>query len=56
MKKYTHENVHKITKTGGGSYCVVLPKQFMRDLKWRAKQKVTIKKVGKDIIISDWEK
>ena len=54
MEKYTHKNIHKITKTGRGSYYVIVPKQFMRDLEWKEHQKVVIKKVGKRLIIEDW--
>lgn len=54
MKKYTHKNIHKITKTGRGSYYVVIPRQLMRDLEWRERQKVVIKKVGKGLTVKDW--
>ncbi|MCF7846292.1 MAG: AbrB/MazE/SpoVT family DNA-binding domain-containing protein [Candidatus Peribacteraceae bacterium] len=40
----------------GGSYAVTLPIEIVKELKWREKQKVVIKKRGKGILIVDWEK
>ena len=38
-----------------GSYHVSLPISIMRELKWKERQKVVIKKQGKDkILITDW--
>jgi len=55
MKKYTNDNIHKITKTGQGSHYVVIPKEMMKELGWKDKQKVKIKVSRKRIIISDWK-
>jgi len=50
-------NIRKITKTGRGqSFSVTLPIEFVRQLKWREKQKVVIKKSGSKLIIEDWKK
>ena len=50
-------NIRKITKTGrGASFSVTLPIEFIRELKWRERQKVVVKKYGKKLIIEDWEK
>jgi len=54
-RKLVDKNVRKITKNGG-SYSVALPIEFLRELKWREKQKVVVKKRGKNLIISDWVK
>ncbi|HEX7586480.1 MAG TPA: AbrB/MazE/SpoVT family DNA-binding domain-containing protein [Patescibacteria group bacterium] len=56
MKKYTKDNVHKITRTGKGSHYVVIPKEMMKELNWKDKQKVKIKVSRKRIIISDWKR
>lgn len=56
MEKYTHKNIRKITKTGGGSYYIIIPKQLMRDLKWKERQKVVVERLGNKVIIQDWEK
>jgi bifunctional DNA-binding transcriptional regulator/antitoxin component of YhaV-PrlF toxin-antitoxin module len=34
---------------------VTLPIEFVRELKWREKQKVVITKRGDSLIIKDWE-
>jgi antitoxin component of MazEF toxin-antitoxin module len=56
MKSYSRENVRKITKTGSGSFYVIIPKEIVRALKWRERQKVKVKKEGRGIKISDWKK
>ncbi len=55
MKKFTNDNVRKLTKTGSGSYYAILPKKMIKDLGWKERQKLKIKKVAKRIIIEDWE-
>ena len=51
------DTVRKIQRTGrdGQSYMVTLPKEMMRDLGWRERQKVTVTKEGKRLIIEDWK-
>lgn len=56
MEKFTHKNIRKITKTGGGSYYVVIPKELMRELKWKERQKVVVSKTAKGLVIKDWKK
>ncbi len=55
MKKYTNDNVRKLTKTGSGSYYAILPKEMIKELGWKERQKLKVKKSGKKIIIEDWE-
>lgn len=50
-----NENVRKIQHTNG-SYYVTLPIGLVRELKWQERQKVTVKKRGKEIVIKDWKK
>ena len=50
-----NRNVRKIFKSGK-SYCVTLPVEMVRELKWREKQKVVVKKQGKGVSIVDWKK
>jgi len=38
------------------SYVLTLPIEFIRELKWRNKQKLVVEKKGKTLIIKDWEK
>ena len=52
-----YEYIRKITKKGKYSYLVILPKRIIDDLDWRERQKIVIRKQGKDkILISDWKK
>ena len=54
-KKLEQRNIRKITKMGGGrSYGITFPIEFIRQLKWRERQKVVVKKRGKRLIIEDW--
>jgi len=55
-RKLEDKNTRKLTKLGKQSIAVTIPIEFIRELKWREKQKVTVKKVGKRIIIEDWKK
>ncbi len=55
MKAYTNKDIRKITKTGSGSYYVIIPKEMIKQLGWKEKQKVILKKNGKAITISDWK-
>ena len=48
--------VRKIVKNGRGSYYINIPKEYMRELDWQERQKLTIEKKGKEIIIKDWKK
>jgi bifunctional DNA-binding transcriptional regulator/antitoxin component of YhaV-PrlF toxin-antitoxin module len=51
MESYTNKNIRKITKTGRGSYYVIIPKAMIKNLGWKEKQKVIIKTKRKEIII-----
>ena len=51
-----HENVRKIVKNGRGSYYINIPKEVFKDLRWKERQNVVVEKVGKKIVIEDWEK
>lgn len=46
---------HLTLIAGGTSYAIVIPKKYVRDLKWRDRQKLVVRKYGKRIIITDWE-
>jgi len=52
MKKY----IRKITRVGKRSLAVVIPAEIVDELKIREKQKVVLRRSGKNIIISDWVK
>ena len=50
MKKY----IRKVTRQGKRSLSVVIPAEIIKELKIREKQKLTVKRSGKKIIIEDW--
>lgn len=51
------ENIRKLQKTGQGegSYMLTLPKEYVRKLGWREKQKVVVTQIGDKLIIEDWK-
>ena len=55
-RKLQNKNVRKLTRMGGSSIGLTLPIEIIRELKWREKQKVVVKKRGKGILIVDWKK
>ena len=55
-RKLEDKNIRKLTKTGNGSVTITLPIEIVRELKWRKKQKVVVRKSGSKIIIEDWKK
>jgi len=48
--------IRKIIKNGRGSYYINIPKEMVKSMKLRERQKITISQRGKKIIIEDWEK
>ena len=54
-RKLEDKNIRKILRNGD-SYAVTIPIELMRELKWREKQRVVVKKRGKGVIITDWKK
>jgi len=56
MRKLKDQNVRKITKIGGKSLAVTLPRDLLTKLGWKERQKVTVKKVRGGLLIKDWKK
>ena len=55
-RKTGEEGIRKLTKfAGGSSYGITLPIGYVRELGWKERQKLTVRKVGKKLIIEDWE-
>ena len=46
----------KIIKLSRYSYGLVIPKEFVKKLKWKEKQKISIGLKSKKIIVGDWKK
>jgi len=55
MAKQSGE-VRKIIKNGRGSYYVNIPKELVREMGLRERQKVVVRQYGKKLIIEDWKK
>ncbi len=49
-------NIRKITKNGAGTYYISVPKELLKELKWKERQKVVVKKRGQGVLITDWKK
>jgi len=55
-RKLKDRNIRSLTKASGGkSYCITLPMEYIHKLKWRARQKLTVRLYGKKLIIEDWD-
>ena len=55
-RKIGKESVRKIQHSNG-TYYITIPIRIMRELSWQERQKVVVKKSGKEkIVISDWKK
>jgi bifunctional DNA-binding transcriptional regulator/antitoxin component of YhaV-PrlF toxin-antitoxin module len=44
----------KLTRLGKNSFYVVVPRDVIRKLGWRERQKLTVKQRGKRVVIEDW--
>ncbi len=57
-RKLEEKDIRKITKSGGKSYSLTLPIEYVRTLGWRESQKVVVSldKGRKRLIIKDWQK
>lgn len=55
-RKITKENIRKIQQSSRGSYYLSIPIKFIRNLGWKERQKVVVKRSGKKLIVSDWKK
>ena len=47
-------NIRNITRNNSGTYSISLPIEFIRSLGWRERQKVIVRRRGKQLIIEDW--
>lgn len=49
-------NVRSLMRTKGGTYMITLPLEYVQEMKWREKQKLTVVMKGDTITIKDWKK
>ena len=54
-RTYNQRNIRKITKNGT-SHSVSIPVEFLKELGWKEKQKVVVKRVRGGVLIKDWKK
>lgn len=52
-KTKDEKSIRKLTKLGGKSIGLTLPIEFVRELGWREKQKVIVKRVRGGVMIKD---
>jgi bifunctional DNA-binding transcriptional regulator/antitoxin component of YhaV-PrlF toxin-antitoxin module len=56
MTTRTEKNIRSLTKvSGGSSYGVTIPIEYIRKLKWKTKQKLEVTLYQDRIIIRDWK-
>lgn len=55
-RKSSEQNTRKITRMGGKSLGLTLPVELVKELKWKEKQKVKVKRVRGGLLIKDWKK
>jgi len=55
-KRSDEKNIRKLTKIGRGSIGLTLPIEIVRELGWRERQRVVVKKINGSIVIRDWKK
>ncbi|OGI25377.1 MAG: hypothetical protein A3J76_01970 [Candidatus Moranbacteria bacterium RBG_13_45_13] len=48
------KNIRKITRVGKTSLAVTLPVEMVRELGWREKQRVVVKKIKGGFVIRDY--
>jgi len=52
--KLKDKNIRKITRVGKTSLAVTLPIEMAKDLGWREKQRVAVKRIKGGMVIRDW--
>ncbi|MGB8489452.1 MAG: AbrB/MazE/SpoVT family DNA-binding domain-containing protein [Bacteroidales bacterium] len=56
MATRREKNIRSLTKvSGGSSYAVTIPIEYIRKLKWKNKQKLDVRLYQDRIIIRDWK-
>ncbi len=56
QKSKMQKETRKIVKNGRNSYYINIPKEILKELGWRERQKLVVKKRGKKVIVEDWKK
>lgn len=56
VRKAEDKNVRKLCKIGKQSTGLTLPIEILRELGWKSKQKVIVKRIHGGVEIRDWRK
>ena len=56
QKKGAVENIRILQKQANGSTTIALPAELLRELKWKDKKKVVVKKRGETLVIETQKK
>ncbi len=56
VRKMVDKNIRKLAKIGKQSVGLTLPVEMIRELGWKLKQKVVVKKIRGGVEIKDWKK
>ena len=56
MRKLVDKNIRKLTRAGKVSFSVTIPIEIVKELGWREKQKVIVKRIHGGVEIKDWKK
>ena len=56
-RKEKTKRIRKITKVGGSSYAITLPKEIVKKFKWREKQRLEliVDEEKEEILVRDYE-
>ncbi len=54
--KQSSNSIRKITKVGKYSYSITVPKEIIKKLGWRERQKVVVKINRGGLTVKDWKK
>ena len=52
--KTKKENIRKLTKVSGHSISITLPIEMVRDLGWKERQRVVVKRVKGGLLVRDY--
>ncbi|MCD6149683.1 hypothetical protein J7J13_02765 [bacterium] len=50
------KNVRKLVKNGRGSYYINIPKDILRSLGWRERQRLKVKRIPGGVVVRDYRK
>ncbi len=51
---HTRQTIRKLIKQGKYSYNITLPKELVKKLHWKERQKLVVREYGNGILIKDW--